>query len=311
MLIFASQMDKLLYYKCCVNHLSLLRDAGLTSLNVDYVCPLCMKSFPSDLAKTELTEEDVPQKSLGGQRITLTCKQCNNICGSNIDIHLLETIKGIEQRAFLPGTDRRVTVQNGEERLYATLKVGENRDMLLNIDTKRNNPQTWALYHDNILLENSVIDLQDAPLKHDIRRFSAAILKNAYLILFARTGYTFLSDTFYDRLRQQIKTPDPYVLPERLWTFQNVSVPDGIYLTRDNRYRGFFVVYSLKLYQTYRVCVLIPTPKVEYLAACMELRKINSKSRIRVIPLPHEDFMCNEISVKKLRKWAYGWNLDM
>lgn len=304
-------MDKLLYYNSCVKNLSILRDADLASLHLDYVCPLCMKSFPSEVAKTELTEEDVPQKSLGGHRITLTCKQCNSKCGSIIDIHLLETIKGIEQRAFLPGTDRRVTVQNGEERLYATLKVGENRDMLLNIDTKRNNPQTWALYHDNILLENSVIDLQDAPLKHDIRRFSAAILKNAYLILFARTGYTFLSDTFYDRLRQQIKTPDPYVLPERLWTFQNVSVPDGIYLTRDNRYRGFFVVYSLKLYQTYRVCVLIPTPKVEYLAACIELRKINSKSRIRVIPLPHEDFMCNEISVKKLHKWAYGWNLDM
>lgn len=305
-------MDKLLYYNRCIKNLSILRDANSTSLHLNYVCPLCMKSFPSEVAKTELTEEDVPQKSLGGQRITLTCKQCNNICGSNIDIHLLETIKGIEQRAFLPGTDRKVTVQNVKERLFATLKVGENKDMLLNIDTKHNNPKAWALYRDNILLENSVIDLQDAPLKQDIRRFSAAILKNAYLILFAKTGYTFLSDIFYDRLRQQIKTPDPYVLPERLWTFQNISVPDGIYLTRDNRYRGFLVVYSLKLRKTYRVCVLIPTPKVEYLIACMELRKINSNSILRVIPLPHnEDFMCDEISVKKLYKWAYGWHLDI
>lgn len=306
------QMDKLLYYNRCIKNLSILRDANSTSLHLNYVCPLCMKSFPSEVAKTELTEEDVPQKSLGGQRITLTCKQCNNICGSNIDIHLLETIKGIEQRAFLPGTDRKVTVQNVKERLFATLKVGENKDMLLNIDTKHNNPKAWVLYRDNILLENSVIDLQDAPLKQDIRRFSAAILKNAYLILFAKTGYTFLSDIFYDRLRQQIKTPDQYVLPERLWTFQNISVPDGIYLTRDNRYRGFLVVYSLKLRKAYRVCVLIPTPKVEYLIACMELRKINSNSILRVIPLPHnEDFMCDEISVKKLYKWAYGWHLDI
>lgn len=306
------QMDKLLYYNRCIKNLSILRDANSTSLHLNYVCPLCMKSFPSEVAKTELTEEDVPQKSLGGQRITLTCKQCNNICGSNIDIHLLETIKGIEQRAFLPGTDRKVTVQNVKERLFATLKVGENKDMLLNIDTKHNNPKAWVLYRDNILLENSVIDLQDAPLKQDIRRFSAAILKNAYLILFAKTGYTFLSDIFYDRLRQQIKTPDPYVLPERLWTFQNISVPSGIYLTRDNRYRGFLVVYSLKLRKAYRVCVLIPTPKVEYLIACMELRKINSNSILRVIPLPHnEDFMCDEISVKKLYKWAYGWHLDI
>ena len=85
-------MDKLLYYNSCVKNLSILRDADLASLHLDYVCPLCMKSFPSEVAKTELTEEDVPQKSLGGHRITLTCKQCNSKCGSIIDIHLMETM---------------------------------------------------------------------------------------------------------------------------------------------------------------------------------------------------------------------------
>ncbi|MGN1220702.1 MAG: HNH endonuclease [Candidatus Cryptobacteroides sp.] len=238
-------MDKMSYYNRAVKNLLITRDANSTSLSLDYVCPLCMKSFPLEVAKVELTEEDVPQKSIGGHRITLTCKQCNNRCGSTIDAHLLETIKGIEQRAYLPGTDRKVTIQNGDKRL------------------------------------------------------------------FARTGYTFLSDVFYDRLRQQIMTPDPYFLPERLWTFQDVSVPDGIYLTRDNRHRGFFVVYSLKRLLSYRICVLIPTPKVEYLAACMELRKIHSKASIRVMPLPDEDFLCDEISVMKLSNWAYGSNIDL
>lgn len=304
-------MEKMSYYNRLIKNLMISRDANSTSLPLDYVCPLCMRSFNLEVAKVELTEEDVPQNSLGGHPITLTCKQCNNKCGSNIDVHLLETIKGIEQRAYLPGTDRKVTIQNGDERLFATLKVGENKNMLLNINTKHNNPKTWELFHDKILFKDSVINLLDAPLKQDIRRFSAAVLKNAYLILFEKTGYTFLSDIYYDRLRQQIKTPDSYILPERLWTFQDVSVPDGIYLTRDNRYRGFFVVYSLKRIHSYRVCVLIPTPKVEYLVACMELSKIHSKSSIRVMPLPHEDFICDEISVRKLYNWAYGWNIDL
>ena len=305
-------MNKLDYYNRSLSNLSILKDVGIVSMHSDYICPLCMKNYSQEIAKQELTEEDVPQKSLGGQRITLTCKQCNNTCGTNIDVHLLESIKSIEQRAFLPGTDRTVHIEKGEGRLKATLKVGKDKEMFLNIDTKHNNPKTWSFYHENVLLEDSIIDIQDAPLKRDARRVSAAILKNAYLILFARTGYTFLSDHFYDRLRQQIMTPEPYILPERLWTFQNVSVPDGIYLTKDNRYRGFFVVYSLRQKHNYRVCVLIPTPKVEYLFACMELRKIDGKSMIRVIQLPDNmDFMCDKKSVKRLYNWAYGWNLDL
>lgn len=305
-------MNKLQYYNRSLANLSLLRGVGLTSLDLSYCCPLCMNTFSQEKAKQELTEEDVPQKSLGGQRITLTCKQCNSSCGANIDIYLLNSIKGMEQRAFLTGTDRNVSISKGENRLHATLKVGESGNMLLNIDTKRNNPKTWAFYHDNVLLENSVINIQDDPLKQSIRRYSAAILKNAYLILFARTGYTFLADSFYDRLRRQILNSEPYVLPERLWTFQNVSVPDGIYLAGDNRYRGFFVVYSLQLQKSYKVCVLLPTPNVEYSIACIELRKISSNSKIQVVLLPpNQDYMCNEDNVIKLRKWVYGWELNL
>ena len=132
------------------------------------------------------------------------------------------------------------------------------------------------------------------------------------MILFARTGYTFLADTYYDSLRQQIMDPDPFILPERLWTCQNVSVPDGVYLTRDNRYRGFLVVYSLKQQKTYRVCVLIPTPNVEYLQACYELRKIDAGTYIQIAPLPDNlDFICDTTAINRLKNWCYGWNLDI
>ena len=295
-------MDKRSYYNRCLKNISTIK------IGEHYMCPLCMMPFEN---MTGLTEEDVPQKSLGGKRITLTCKRCNNTCGSDIDIHLLGLIKGITQQSFIPGSDRKVSVLKGEKRLNATLKVEENRELLLTVDTKRNNPKIWELFHNEILLENSVVNIKDNPLKQDIRRYSAAILKNAYLILFERTGYTFLSDPYYNKLRQQIMSPDPYILPERLWTIQDVSVPDGIYLTRDNKYRGFLVFYSLKWLQTFRVCALIPTPKVEYYAACKELMKICNKSRIQVMRLPDEDFLCNEKSIIKLKNWCYGWNLDM
>ena len=301
-------MDKKKYFENNLNNLSIIKKIENPNVQVEYLCPLCMKSIPTAEAKDKLTDEHVPQASLGGHKITLTCRNCNSVCGSDIDIHLFNAIEGLEWRSFMPGTDRKVYIQDGGKRLNATLKVAKN-ELLLNVDTKRNNPQIWSYFHDNILLENTIIDTQDAPLKRDLRRLSAAILKNAYLILFARTGYTFLADAYYDSLRQQIMSPAPFILPERLWTFQNLSVQDGIYLTQDNRYRGFFIVYSLKLRGTYRVCVLIPTPKVDYLSACMGLRTIEPCSPIRILSLPEEDYLCDITAIDRLKKWCYGWSL--
>lgn len=304
-------MDKLEYFKKLQRNQAILNNVEEKSSFVNYMCPLCMKTFTPEEAKEKLTEEDVPQKSLGGHRITLTCRQCNSTCGATIDIHLLNWIKSLEQKTFLPGTDRAVSVYRDNKRLNAELKVGENKELLLYVNTKRNNPIVRDDFHNNILLENNVVDLQNVPLKIDARRISAAILKNAYLILFARTGYTFLRDPFYNNLRKQIMDPIPFILPERLWTIQQMNIPNGIYLTRDNRYRGFFVIYTLTLKLSYKVCVLIPTPNVDYLSACKELQKINANSIIRVSALPYgNDFLEDHDSIKRLQKWVYGWDLS-
>ena len=100
---------------------------------------------------------------LKGYGCSLCYKKPEHRPTGDIDVYLFESIQRIEQRAFLPGTDRRVSMQEGDGRLYGTLKVGENQDLLLNIDTKHNNPKTWNYFHDNILLEDSIIDIQDFP----------------------------------------------------------------------------------------------------------------------------------------------------
>ena len=76
-------------------------------------------------------------------------------------------------------------------------------------------------------------------------------------------------------------------------------------------YRGFFVVYSLRLHRAYKVCVLIPTPKVEYLAACMELRKITSQNPISVKCLPQLDYLQDKGAILRLKDWCYGWQVDL
>ena len=94
-------MDKISYYNKIHNNIKKIREFNV-DIQGDYLCPLCMKSFTEQEVRTILTEEDVPQASLGGRRVTLTCRQCNSTCGSEIDVHLYNAIKAREQRLFLP-----------------------------------------------------------------------------------------------------------------------------------------------------------------------------------------------------------------
>lgn len=301
-------MDKLRVYQQLHTSISFLQDNNAL-VGGDYYCPLCLRPYSIADVKHLLTEEDVPQRSLGGEKITITCPDCNHNCGSNIDFHLKNTIELIEQKSFLPGTDRQVRVIKDGQQLNATLKVGENKSISLDINTKINAPNVWTNFKEYVLLPENIIDVQDKPIKHDERRVEAALLKNAYLILFSKTGYAFLMDHYYDVFRSQILNPDKCLIPEGLWTIQNLPVPDGIYYSMDNRYRGFFVIYSLKLVQIHRVCVLIPTPNVPLILAATELRKIQSGTKIHIRELPDMDFLTNDEAVTRLRSWVYGWNM--
>lgn len=299
-------MDKKEYY---IKMHSNLQYAKRYNFNGDYLCPICLKEYSEQDVRNVLTEEDVPQRSLGGNRIALTCRECNSCCGSEIDNHLLNAITAKEHRLFFPCSERKIHIEKNGQLLNANLQIDEDRTIKLLVDTKRNNPNTWNDFHNNILLPNEIVNMEDIPLKRNERRISAALLKNAYLLLFVKTGYTFLLDKYYDSLRKQILEPDLFHVPDRLWTMQNISIPDGIYLTQDNRCRGFFVIYTLKLKLSYRVCVLIPTPNVPYLMAVKELGKIDSKSRVTILRLPDLDYFNDIATIEKLKKWCYGWEL--
>lgn len=303
-------MDKKVYYINMHNNINKLAAYNI-NIEGDYLCPLCLKAYKEQDVRNVLTEEDVPQHSLGGKRIVLTCKNCNSTCGSEIDIHLLNAIKLREQHLFLPDEKRKIHIEKNGKILNADLQVDEDRTIKLLVNTKKNNPKVWADFHDNILLPNELVNIEDWPLKRDERRISAALIKNAYLLLFARTGYSFLYDTYYDDLRKQILDPDVFHLPDRLWTIQNISIPDGIYLTQDNKYRGFFVIYTLELKFKYLVCVLIPTPMIPYLAVTKELEKIDAYSRIKILSLPDLDYLNNDEAIKRLREWCYGWRMKL
>lgn len=305
-----THMDSVKFLQHMHNQLSIIGE-DISLKEEYYYCPICQKEVLKDNFKIVLSKEHVPQEKLGGKIRLLTCRQCNSKCGHNIDGDLINYIISLEQNDFLPQTDRNVFICNGEQRLNAKLKINSHSDIQLQVPIKNNNPKLITEYQQNILLPNEIINIKNKNLKINDRKVSSAIIKNAYLLLFARTGYTFLFDSFYNVLRKQILDPEPYYLPERLWTIlpQNMFLPNDIYITTDNRMRGFFVVYTLKIRTIHKVCVLIPTPKVEYLSAAYELRKIQHGSILPLwSPPKNMDFINNQQDIERLRNWCYGWN---
>ena len=136
-----------------------------------------------------------------------------------------------------------------------------------------------------------------------------AILKTAYIILFAKFGYTFILDKHYDRIREQILFPNRYIVPLIL-TRQEIDVADGIYLSNDNRYRGFFIIFSGK-YQTNRIhkfCVHIPSPLAQYEFAYNYFKSYKPGERIHLLTIDG-DFIKNREDIMRIWEWAYSWNM--
>lgn len=275
----------------------------------DYICPLCKKSFSLDEARRCLTEEHVPQASLAGEKIALTCRDCNSKCGYTIDLHLLNGIQKKEQGLFLSGSDRRVKIisDNILKPLNADLKVGQDKQMELVINTKRNDPKIWETFKSNILTPEAIVDVENHPFKLDENMFSSAILKNAYLLLFARTGYTILFNSFYDVLREQILNPTTQNIPKGLWTLNNINIPDGIYVFEDNEKRGFFVAYTISKLIKHKVAVFIPVPCFSFEKAAEFTKGIQAKQTLIVIQLGADlNFKTDLESMKQLLSWSSG-----
>lgn len=289
-------------------HLDILRELKLTNRTEDYICPICMHGFSKEEIN-KLSLEDVPQKALGGNEIAITCKKCNNTCGNTIDFHLVNFIEYKEMRNFLPGSDRKIRIVDlGDGKpIEATLKVNGKNDIKLMVHRDYFN-STNIGKRLKMLIKDKKITIQDKRKKWDLNIVSSAIIKNAYIILFSKLGYTLIFDDYYNGIRNQIQTPNISSLSSGIWTIQEkLPVGDGIYLSCDNRYRGFFVVYSILKNTSYRVMVYIPTPLINFKNATTTISDVSQKKGLCLKKIDTTDFLINQEKIKSLRKWIYSY----
>lgn len=235
------------------SHLLFLKESGILQIDLKfdhtYICPICLRHFSAaDLdqsVKNPLTLEDAPPKSLGGKASILTCRECNNTAGQQIDFHLAERMNELDHEAFLPVVSFAAQFENNGEVTGGTVYVSPEREIIIRHDIEKNHPEKLQKY----ITET----VKDAPVniifqkKADPFRIQLALLKTGYLLTFAKFGYAFLLSEPYDRVREQLRHPAEVLYPTDFW-FQSDSFAAyyGVPFITEPKIEAVFPIFPLK-----------------------------------------------------------------
>lgn len=295
------------------SHFNALTGSGISYKKLNPLvplCPICLQPFSNTDAAREATKEDAPPQSLGGSKVVLTCKKCNNSAGRDIDIHLVNLLKHLDQKNFQTGSTRRVKIFDGSEIVNGVLSVGDNMELTLEILKKINDSRKLP----NILSQwkpEKDLSFINQKLKLSESNLNAGILKTAYILLYSKLGISVLLWDEYNKIREQILKPNLTIVPP-LWTMQDLGIKDGIYYNNECWLRGFFVVFSVINPDTQKkrqITVLLPAPQTDFQVANYFLKRIQPGDKLRIGNISDVDFLNSPMNIKQLYQWAYGKSL--
>lgn len=173
-------------------------------LNEDaFLCPLCHQWFSEpQMAKGELSIEDVPPRSVGQNFLTLTCKRCNNEDGSGLDAALKAVLSGKAQEMLLT-----LSIGGAITKVSAVANVVDGKSSITftehSPDRQPKHFEEAARSFENAALEQQDIDLKlsEKALRQAIerttetrRRAALSIFRAAHLSAFHAFGYRYLLD---------------------------------------------------------------------------------------------------------------------
>lgn len=252
--------------------LHLLKDNGYIDIELKYpetyICPLCLDQFEkSDLvsctSKNFLTEEDAPPEKLGGSRIALTCKDCNSRAGYQIDNHLINRIREIDDSNFHKGSTQFGNLEFDGTKVTAEITSNGDGTLTIMHKTKKNNPNILDKFIYGIKNKTigPILNLEPKKYKAESDRVNLALLKTNYIINFAKFGYIFLLDSYYDSIRRQIKNMNEGFDGQIFLKDQFPKDKEGIYYVLNPGAKSTFNIFSLKTnYSETLIGAILPLP---------------------------------------------------
>jgi len=273
-----------------------------------YICPVCLQLFEQVNQPTNpLTLEDAPPKSLGGKANILTCKNCNNVAGTEIDVHLSERLNELDERQLLPGTELKVKINIDGQSYAATLTVEHDGKMKIFHSKKNNNPVKLEKAMEQVTA-GTVVDMDYLKSRVIPERIEYALLKTAYLLAFQYFGYSLMLDTCYDDVRKQIRHPEQQTYPSGFW-FQPTYPKEmaGCYFITDTSLESLFIFFNVKTAQTERMfAVILPLPVRPVAAVIRQLAQRFEKEKefeLTLYPNTPADYLTKIENIKAMHQW--------
>jgi hypothetical protein len=223
--------------------------ASRIPVNLFYVCPICLQIYTEEALKQRfLTREHIPPQSLGGRRLALTCKPCNNDGGHEADNHARREANLI---GFFRGnvSDIKGHLKTASGRMPVRLSAGEGGVQMFGVPKAASQASRDAVTGDFAgatgegKWEGFEFKLEFETFSPD--RAAASWLRSAYLAFFATLGYRFILRPELDAVRERIKNPDlktPGVF--RQIRPQRVAEPALIRVETPDAFRSYMMFYE-------------------------------------------------------------------
>jgi hypothetical protein len=174
-----------------------------------YVCPICDRGFRRPAVEAGvLTAEHVPPDSLGGRELLLTCKDCNNTAGTELDAHARRKENVLDVMKGEPIRPLKVRVEHRGHRVNARLMVSDS-GWAFQVVKHANSPAALRAF------QEAGPPTAGTPInvEFDGDRFSELSAKmswfrSGFLALFAAFGYRFSFDPALEIVKRQLRSPD-------------------------------------------------------------------------------------------------------
>ena len=197
---------------------------------------------------------------MGGKEKVLTCKRCNNLAGSTIDVTLANKMRFVDVFTDVENAKIDIEIQfDDSSKMRGKMSIGEDGSIKITGISDLNSPAVKSEF-ENINSFNRVTFHVSKPKNYD-RYPDIALLKSAYLKLFRYFGYYFCFLPNLQPVRNQIHNPEKKFL-------KHFGIPDldrddpslGINLiTSPKEFVSFLVVFELKTgNQSYQQGVVVP-----------------------------------------------------
>ncbi len=203
-----------------------------------FVCPLCREIFSRealDCPNPGVSLAHIVTEALGGRRYTLTCTDCNNRIGTELESHLVEKFR---YDAWTQGVGIRSARMSGEfGEVGAQFQLSKDTsNWAIYFDLKQSNPAHFERLKHWLACSGGRPNPELTwTMKWSARftppRVCAAIIQSAYLLMFDYYGYEFAFHPHYEPTRNFILNPQEGNPPQNIAWLDEYGLSESVRVT--------------------------------------------------------------------------------